>query len=400
MADSTQILQYLKQQMYVDLRENILPFWMNHTLDNEYGGFYGALTHNLQVLKDAPKGGILCARILWTYATAYRVFQDASYLEMAQRAYEYLSHYFWDVENGGVYWMLDHQGQPLRDHKHTYAQGFAIYGLAEYYRATGALDSLALAKTLFRLIEKHAYDAVNQGYIEGCNRQWGALDDMRLSAKEPNAQKSMNTLLHLMEAYTNLLRVWPDSLLAARHRELIEIFMERVLDNTTYHFNLFFDRSWQSTPQHISYGHDIEGSWLLVEAAEVSGDTGLLSRVRETAVRMAQAVYDEGVDVDGSVFEYRGLDGVASPEKHWWPQAEAVVGFLNAFQISGQPHFLDAASRCWDYIAEHFIDREYGGWFRVLSPDGTPDISRYKVGPWECPYHNARACFEVLIRVR
>jgi mannobiose 2-epimerase len=386
-----------------ELVGNILPFWMRHTPDPVNGGFYGALTNDLQVRNDQPRSAVLVARILWTYAAACRLLGDPAYLDMARRAYDYLVSRFWDRQYGGVYWAVDASGAPLVDRKHSYAQAFAIYGLAEYHRATGEAGSLELAQRIFALLDAHSRDAGRGGrggFVEGCSRDWGALDDMRLSDKEPNCRKSMNTLLHLMEAYANLARAWDDAAPRARLRELIGVFFDHVVDPDTHHFRLFFDAAWrwQAFPRSVSYGHDIEGSWLLVEAAETLGDEALLAQARGLAVHMAQAVHDEGRDGAAVVYETgpRGTDY----ERHWWVQAEAMVGFYNAWQISGQPHFEDAACQSWQYIQDHFVDRARGEWFKIVRRDGTPDPGHVKTGPWECPYHHSRACFEMLTRLQ
>jgi len=392
--------QEFKQEFENEISGNILPFWIKYTPDEEHGGFYGAITNDLQVHNQVPRSAILCARILWTYSAAYRLFGKAEYLEMAQRAYDYLTGVMWDKPYGGVYWMVDYLGEPVNDRKHSYAQAFAIYGLSEYYRATRENESLQFAQKLFNQLEAHAYDPPFKGYVEGCNREWGALADMRLSDKEINCRKSMNTLLHIMEAYTNLLRVWNDETLRTRLRGLIEVFLEHVIDPQTHHFKLFFDDRWSSLKNDVvSYGHDIEGSWLLVEAAEALGEPDLSLKAKSIAVAMAQAIYNEGLDGDGSLFYEANLNELESTDKHWWVQAEAVVGFYNAYQISGQAQFSQAALRCWKYIKDKFVDREHGDWFKVLNRQGIPYPNRYKVGPWECPYHHSRVCFEMIQRL-
>jgi mannobiose 2-epimerase len=258
---------------------------------------------------------------------------------------------------------------------------------------------LRLAQRLFHLLEEHAYDAVHGGYIEGSSREWGALDDMRLSDKDLDCRKSMNTMLHILEAYTNLLRVWEDARLRAQHRALLENFLQRILNHGTGHFRLFFDDRWRSLSNHVSYGHDIEGSWLLWEAAQVQGDSGLEAQVREPALRLAAAVHQEGLDDDGSVFYEASPQGRLDDNKSWWVQAEAMVGFFNAFQLTGQESFARAAHRCWSYIKTHMVDRTHGDWVKQLSRDGTVDDRVFKAGPWECPYHHSRACFELLRRL-
>ncbi|RPI26814.1 MAG: N-acyl-D-glucosamine 2-epimerase [Chloroflexota bacterium] len=389
----------LRQPIEAELIGNILPFWINHTVDRERGGFYGALSNDLHIHNESPRSAVVCARILWTYSSAYRQYRKPEYLAMVRHAYEYLTGPFWDPQYGGVYWQIDSQGMPVMDRKHSYAQAFAIYGLSEYYRAVQEPESLQRVRQLFALLETHASDPVFGGYIEGRNRGWNPLQDMRLSDKEPDCQKSMNTLLHILEGYTNLLRAWRDETLASRLKDLLEIFFRHVIDPRTHHFKLFFDERWNSQEEWVSYGHDIEGSWLLVEAAETLGHPGLLAEAREVAVKMAAAVLAEGVSADGSVIYEIKPDGIRNDDKHWWVQAEGMVGFYNAYQISGDPAFARASMRCWEVIASQFVDRQYGEWYKVLDSQGIPYADHYKVGPWECPYHHSRACFEMLARL-
>jgi mannobiose 2-epimerase len=227
---------------------------------------------------------------------------------------------------------------------------------------------------------------------------------MRLSEKDLNSPKSMNTHLHVLEAYTNLLRVWDDGGLRASLRRLLEVTLERIVDHRNAHFKMFFDNQWNSLTDHVSFGHDIEGGWLMLEAAETLGDRELIGRARELAVRMAQAVYDEGLDKDGSIFYEASQGRLVDPNKHWWAQAEAVVGFYNGYEVSGQEHFRTAAWRAWEYIENNVVDRVHGEWHAKLRPDGTPwkadeDSDACLVGAWKCPYHNGRVCLEMMARL-
>jgi mannobiose 2-epimerase len=388
-----------RRQLEEELIGNILPFWMNHSMDKVNGGFYGALTNNLEIHNEVPRSAILCARILWTYSTAYRKLGGKDYLTMASWAYESLQNDFLDPAYGGVYWTVDAAGKPVFDRKHHYAQAFAIYGFSEYYRATEQPESLTMAQTLFHLLEKHAYDPIYGGYIEGSSRKWETLADMRLSDRDLNCRKSMNTMLHILEAYTNLSRVWEDASLKAQHRALIETFLQHIVDPSTGHFKLFFDDQWNSLLPNVSFGHDIEGSWLLMEAAEVQGDPALVEQVRQTAVQIASAVYQDGLEPDGSLPYEAGPDGLVDSEKSWWVQAEAMLGFYNAYQLSGQRRFEQAARQSWNYIQDKMVDRVHGDWIKKLHRDGSVDESNFKMGPWECPYHHSRACFEMLDRL-
>ncbi|WP_026792086.1 AGE family epimerase/isomerase [Pleomorphomonas oryzae] len=387
-----------------ELTDNILPFWHGRMRDPQ-GGFFGAADCNGIVDKGAPRASVVNARILWTFATATRVL-GASYRATADWAFDYLRTRFLDGEHGGIHWLLDAEGHPVSDRKQIYAQAFAIYAFSEYARATGDRDSLKLAIDLFRLIEKHAADRERGGYIEALDRAWGPLSDMRLSDKDLNSPKSMNTHLHIMEAYTNLLRIWRDPALVARQAELIAVTLDRVVDGQTGHFKLFFDMDWRSLNDHISYGHDIEGSWLLVEAAEVLGNEALIARARAAAILMAERTLAEGRDADGSLhYEAHGDGRLIDADKHWWPQAEALVGFQNAWDMTGNPAFGDAVRDVWAFIRDHVADRAHGEWHAKLTPDGRPytsaeDADACLAGPWKCPYHNSRACFEMLERLK
>ena len=391
--------QKLKREFEDELTCNILPFWMTHAVDETNGRLHAAVGNDLRVDKDAPRSAVLCARVLWTFSVAYRRFGEAAYLAMAEQTYDNLTHVFWDPEHGGLYWHVDHQGHPSSDRKHHYAQAFGIYGLSEFHRATGDSRSLELAQELFRLLETHAYDPVDEGYFEGSSRDWRPLADARLSDRDLDSRKSMNTMLHILEAYTNLLRVWDDGRLREQLECLVRTFANRILDTRTGHLKLFFDEHWQSLSEMASYGHDIEGSWLLCEATESSVDRALRDDAYRLAIVLADGVLRDGLDLDGGLFTEGSPDGIRDDRRQWWPQAEGIVGFYNAYQLTGDERFAEAAIGCWRYVQDRFVDRANGDWFKRLTPDGDPDPTSYKSGPWDCPYHQSRACLEMLNRL-
>lgn len=392
-------LATLRAELQEELTQRILPYWMQRARDDRNGGFLGLVTAENLPRYDAPKGSILNARILWTFSAAYRVFGDDLYHAQARDAAEYLRDHFLDPKHGGVFWMVTATGAPLDLRKHVYAQAFAVYGLTEHFRATHDAESLRLAIELFLLIEDHAHDPVRGGYCEAFSRDWVVLDDVRLSDEDEDAPRSMNTHLHVLEAYSHLYRVWPDPVLRCRLRALIRLFLDTIIDAETGHVHGFFTDEWAPCSEIVSYGHDIEASWLLLEAAEVLADEALLTQARRTSVEMAAAVLRTGFDPVGGLFNEGTAAGVTDTDKEWWPQAEAIVGFVSAYRESRREEFLDAAWRTWVFTRDHVLDRQYGEWHRRVARDGTPRRGHEKVGPWKCPYHNARACLELIGRV-
>lgn len=389
----------MKTEMQDVLQKNILRFWLDKMVDQEHGGFYGRIDGHEHLHADAEKGAILNARILWAFSAAYRVLGDKTYLEAASRAKHYIIDYFIDPEYGGVYWSLDCNGKPLDTKKQFYAIGFAIYGMSEYARATGDAEALKVAIDLYRCIEEHALDHEYNGYIEAMTRDWQPIADMRLSELDANYPKSQNTHLHIIEPYTNLYRVWKSDELKASLHNLIDIFTDRILNPETHHLDLFFDMDWKRGAGALeSYGHDIECSWLIHEAALVLGDAEVLMKV-EPIVEMVAKASEKGLNADGSMVHEANLDtGYVDSDLHWWVQAEAVVGFFNIYQYFGDESALQKAQHCWTYIKENLIDNENGEWHWSRRKDGTLNLDDDKAGFWKCPYHNSRMCLEIIER--
>ncbi len=380
--------------------ESIFDFWITFTSDEKNGGFYGKIDHDNKVYPEAPKGSVLNARILWSFSAAYNLTQNPTYLKLAKQSFAYIDAFFIDKIYSGVYWTVDFQGKPLDTKKQIYALSFTIYGLAEYYKACQDGRALELAKQLFIAIEKYSFDPERGGYLEAFAQNWDELPDLRLSAKDANEKKTMNTHLHILEAYTNLYRIWPDELLEKQIRRLIHNFLEYMIDPKTHRLILFLDENWQPKSDTVSYGHDIEASWLLLEAAEVLNDEMLLLQVKKECVAMARAAAS-GLDADGSMYyEYEPQHQHLSKDRHWWVQAEAMVGFLNAWQLTGEQHFFDQFESVWKYIQKHIIDTENGEWVWGIRDDQTLMPGEDKAGLWKCPYHNSRALIEVIHRLK
>ena len=390
---------FIKREFEQELKNNILPYWMKNAPDTKNGGFYGFVSNSNAINNNIPRTSVSCARILWTFSHAYLMDKKEEYLHTAKMAYDYLNSAFWDNQNNGLFWSVDKHGNPASDHKQYYAQAFGIYGYSEYFRATLEEASLKRAMHLFQIIEENAFDEKYGGYIEGSSRNFSPLADMRLSAKDMNCRKSMNTLLHIMEAYTNLLRVWENQKLREQLQRLMIDFTEHVVDHHSKHFSLFFDDEWNPLSDHISAGHEIEGSWLLCEAADILGNQGLLDLIHSSSLQLAESVLTCGIDEDGSIIHEGTIDHVTNPDKEWWTQAEAVIGFYNAYQLSGDSKYLKASLTCWEFIKTNLVDTTHGGWFKRLKADGSIDPSSPKIGPWESSYHESRLCYEMIKRL-
>ena len=391
--------QALASQTKKELTENILPYWTSK-MCNPAGGFYGRISGNEETDLSAPVGNIMTARLLWTFSSAYRLFKDSAeaegYLAMATRAKDLIISRFYDPEYGGTYWSLNPDGTPLDTKKQIYAIAFTIYGLAELNRATGDAKALEYAIKLFNSIEDHSFDTEKDGYFEAFTRTWDTIEDMRLSDKDANESKTMNTHLHVLEAYTCLYRVWKNSRLEERLRGLICIFEKHIL-GPDGHLRLFFDDDWNSGYDIVSYGHDIEASWLIHEAALVLGDEAVIGRIEKLVPAIAAAA-GEGFSPEGGMIYEKNAEET-DRDRHWWVQAETVVGYLNLWDHFGTQEGLENALTCWDFIKVNLIDRENGEWFWSLREDGTVNRDDDKAGFWKCPYHNGRMCMEIIERV-
>ena len=391
-------METLKKEMKQCLENNILRYWIDKVTDKEHGGYYGRVDGHDHVHPEAEKGAILNGRILWAFSAAYRVMKNKEYLDAATRAKDYILDHFIDKEYGGVYWSLDCEGKPLDTKKQTYAIGFVIYGLSEYARATGDKQALDAAIKLYHDIEAHAYDAVNGGYVEALTREWNPIADMRLSDKDENGAKTMNTHLHVIEPYTNLYRVWPSKELRESIHRLLDVFTDKLYNKETHHLDLFFDNEWHGRRNVESYGHDIEATWLLWETALVLGEDDVKAKLGPIVVDLAKAA-DEGLQPDGSmIYEHWKDTGKTDRQRQWWVLCENVIGHVNLYQYFNDASALKVAKDCWTFIDKHLVDHVNGEWHWAVDDNGKINLDDDKAGFWKCPYHNSRMCLEIIER--
>ncbi|WP_026713030.1 AGE family epimerase/isomerase [Flavobacterium daejeonense] len=391
-------LNTLKTELSAEL-QNILNYWSENTIDTQKGGFIGQIDSNNQKQPLAEKGVVLNARILWTYSAAYKLNKNEETLKCAKRAFDYIVTHFYDPKFGGVFWSLHFDGTPKNTKNQIYALAFVIYGMSEYYAISKDEKALETAISLYQKIQEHSYDTINKGYLEAFTHDWKNVDDLRLSDKDANEKKTMNTHLHIVEGYANLYKVWKDQTLLAVIIELLETIETHFINTVTGHLRLFFDENWKEKPDVISYGHDIEAAWLLQQCAEISEDQNLINRYKEYALQMTEAT-KKGIDSDGGLwYEYDPETKKLIAEKHWWPQAELMIGFYNAYELTNNEDYLKIVDKNWEFIKKYILDSKSGEWFWGVNQDYSL-IQKDKAGFWKCPYHNGRACMELITRIR
>lgn len=385
----------MKEEIYNHLTNDLIPFWKS-LIDKENGGFYGYMDFNRHVDRLYEKGCILNSRITWFFANAYTLLKDPILLEYAKHGYEFMKCHCIDPEFGGVYWSLNYDGTVKDSMKHTYNQGFAIYALSSYYEASGDTEALELAMNIFDIVEAHCKD--EYGYTESFSREFSPAPNIALSENGVIAEKTMNTLLHVVEGYTELYRVSGNTCVKRKLEEILDIFATKIFNPTLKRQEVFFDKCYNSIIDLHSFGHDIETSWLLDRTAKVLGEEKYEKIIYPLTTHLCEQVYASAYD--GNSLSYECDKGTVNEMRIWWVEAETVLGFLNQHEKEfGDTGYLKAAESVWDFIKKHFIDNRIGGpreWFYRVDKTGKIDIPLPLVEPWKCPYHNGRMCFEIL----
>lgn len=386
----------LPQEFHAELIA-IADWWVKYSPDLDHGGFYGEIGVDNQPEKKASKGIILNARILWFFSEVAQVVDKPEYRHCAIRAYDYIVAHFVDRDFGGVYWELDASGQPINTKKQIYAQAFTLYALCAYYQLTQDEQALHLAQSCFALIERHGIDRAREGYLEAFTREWGVIEDLRLSEKDLNYPKSQNTHLHILEAYTRLYQVDSRAQVKAALRYSIDMFDRHMIDRNTHHLRMFMDLDWKDFSPGYTYGHDIEASWLIAQALESLGDDAYTAALTPTLIRIAEVTLHEGIGAHGQVLDsFDFVTRSVNADTVWWVQAEALVGFLYAYTITGDTRYYDAANNTWQFIKRYQIDHQHGEWLWLSRLQAGAADAYYKVGFWKCPYHNGRAMLEAV----
>lgn len=401
------------QSVKNELFNDILPYWEKHSRDTENKGFFGAIDNNNKSDAACERSIVMTSRYLWTYSAVARATKDVKYLEMADFAFDVIKTKYWDKDNGGVFWSVMPDGTPKVTKKQIYGEAFCCYGLSEYAAALKELrnseaseESMNYALDLYDLLEHYAYDSEFGGYVEARAINWSYTDDMILSEKDLNCPKSMNTNLHVMEAYTNLYRtiavVFPDARSVRSEIGKSLAFLVRTTTDSilqkNYHLAMFFDMQWNPLEDEVSYGHDIEASWLLWEAACELNDDELKTEIRDVVIKMAETAYSEGFDQTTGCMENFTKNGQRNRNRVWWTQAESINGFYNAWQMTSEKKYEDACDLLWNWIQNYQLDKKNGEWWNEVDENGNPILSENKGGNWKTSYHNGRTCLEILRR--
>lgn len=384
------VLQTLAQETTSELQRHIYPFWSG--LKDERGGFYGCVGFDGDVNRDGGKGVILNSRILWFFSNVYLTYRMEEALPLARHAYEFLRDACLDPEQGGVYWMIGPDNKPLDDMKHTYSQSFAVYGLSSYYRASGNREALQLAYTLFDLIETECMD--EYGYMEAFDRRWNPIFNEKLSEDGFKADKTMNTLLHVIEAYTELYLADRSPAVSTALKKALDLYRTRIYHPESQTLGVFFNKEYEDIADLYSYGHDIEASWLVDRATEALREPELATRIGEIDLALAKTVRQAAME--NGALNNQKCRGEVDKTRVWWVQCEGILGFLNAYRKTGESVYLETAVQLWDYIKKYLIDPRPGSeWFWDVNEHGRPESRKNIVEPWKCPYHNGRMCMEV-----
>lgn len=386
----------MKEEVKNQLVSSIIPFWKN-LRDDEFGGYYGYMGYDLKLDKKAEKGCILNSRITWFFSNAYTLLKDESLLKEADHGYAFLKDHCIDKENGGIYWSMKYDGTPLDTTKHTYNQAFCIYALSSYYEASGKKEALDLAKQLFHMIEERCTD--DQGYLEAFTKDFKPESNEKLSENGVLAEKTMNTLLHVLEAYTELYRVSKDEEVKEKLKWIMDVFAEKVYNPKLKRQEVFFDKNYNSIIDLHSYGHDIETAWLMDRSLEILDDDAYTKKLSPITKALTENIYN--VAFDGHSLSNECDKGVVDTNRVWWVQAETVIGFLNGYEKDpSKTEYKKAAESTWQFIKDYVIDKRPGSeWFWLVRQDGTPVEGEPIVEPWKCPYHNGRMCMEVIRRL-
>ncbi|TRX21584.1 N-acyl-D-glucosamine 2-epimerase [Flavobacterium franklandianum] len=395
---STQTI-HLKTELTTEL-DNILEYWSKNTIDQKNGGFIGQIDCNEYKNFEAEKGSVLNARILWSFSAAYSITKNEAHKKIAKDAFEFILTYFYDIEFGGIFWSINPDKTPKDTKNQIYALAFVIYGLTEYYEISNDERALRFSVILYNRIQKHSYDPIKKGYFEAFTRDWQPIEDLRLSDKDANEKKTMNTHLHIVEGYANLYKVWKNENLKNDIIELLEVIETHFINKETGHLRLFFNENWIEKPDVTSYGHDIEAAWLLLQCAEITKNEALIERYKKYAILLTDATF-EGIDPnDGGLwYELEPKENKLIAEKHWWPQSELMIGFYNAYQLSNDKKYLDVVLKNWEFVKDYILDNKNGEWIWGINKDYSK-IEKDKTGFWKCPYHNTRVCIELIHRIK
>lgn len=396
---TTKDLLYYRGHLQTELY-NILSFWAQDAINPKTKQFYGKISGDGTPNPTAHKGIIMYSRILWTFSAAARFYKDERYLVTANKAKSFIEKHFYDKKHGGYFWEVSHDGTPLIRKKQVYAQAFVMYAYAEYYLATKQDRALSKAMDIFYLLETHCYDVQHGGYFEAFSESWKKLDDVRLSDKDMNLPKGMNTNLHVLEAYSCLFEASKNPHVKKALAGLIDIFNEKIID-ANGHVIIFFSEDWQPKTYEISYGHDIETSWLLWDAAELVNNPEQLTKIRTRVLQMVEVFLAEGYDAEAHAvyYELHTTTNKRDADRHWWVQVEAMEGLANAYAMTKHEPYLETVFDIWKYTSSHLIDRTNGEWFWRVSQSNQPYPADPKISMWKCPYHNSRALMRVISKI-
>ena len=373
-----------KQEFYNHLTGDLIPFW-NNLYDSEYGGFYGSADSDNNINKTSPKSAVLQTRILWFYSSCYKALKDKNLFEYASRQFDFIIKYMIDENDGGIFWDVEYDGKVKDRQKHTYALAFALYSISAYYSVSKNKSAFDAAQRLFNLIERDYKD------------EYGYTEVFSLDKSVKGSARTMNTLLHIIEAYTE----YHAAVNTAESRKALEYSLDLVrtkaYNDDLCRIECNFDEFMNPVGDVLSYGHDIEASWIVYRACEILGNDEILSDLSPKLDKLTQNVISKGfVDNGRNGIYYECKNNIDNTYRSWWVMSEAIVALVHRYNLYKDKQSIYLAENVWDYVKKYFIS-PHGEWHTQVDEKGEAIKSRSGLcGAWKCPYHNGRMCLELM----
>ncbi len=386
------------------LTDNVIPFWLQKTVDSENGGF--TLNHSLQGVPGGAANRTMVgqARMLWFFARASRTrFANSHLVLAAHHGYAFMMDHLWDPKHGGFFWEVDHTGRNVTGpFKHALAQSFGIYALGEYARTFEHEEATEFARQAYTLLTEHLRDRIYGGYLECVDRDWSTLTGtVTLYGDAQPDMKTFNTHIHLLEALLLYNKILPGPSVSRNIQQLLNVINGMAGGGAVPVSVSYFKQDWRPCgepySQRVNYGHELETIWLEIDA-HAALDLPLTKFLQNAHERFCYVLRYGHDHKNGGLYDHGPFNKKANARhKVWWPQAEALLCTLKLYQLTGMSVYINCFAKTLTWITTHQIDWHGGEWFERINELGA--ACGVKASNWKTPYHNGRAlilCDELL----